>query len=597
MSIRWKLVIISVALVFIVMVTIGTFVLYALRLDAENTARVELYHWVDHLRITVIYDAFAFAVDQYDLEDRIVNNFEPLVTGRLPSGLEAFVITATGLPRTLDTNAQPRGHYSSISRSVITSALVGGTQFSTTRSYPNPFGDVVSWFEYAEPIFLSNQDYPDFVIYLRMSADDFFDNLDTTRNIIVLSSAMALGASTLLAIVFSVPLTRNLLKLNSEIKSFKIDSDQATKIQLKGANDEVGDLAESFNIMSDQLHQGIVEITNEKNKLEIIMYNMTDGVLAYDARGMVIHSNHACEELLTIDRLAEMSMTEFFDMLDIAIPDEGIGNMEDVIISRGDKFLNASFNAHKNAKNEIQGLIIVLQDITRHMRLDNMRKEFVANVSHELRTPLTTIKSYAETLMDGAAEMPDMRNQFLEIINNESDRMATIIKDLLDLSRFDDKRMEFDMELQDIVKLLTKNLHSHVITAEKDGKSITFHSNVDEAYIMMDSARINQVINNIISNSLRYSHQGAKIQVEFQQRGIFYMVYIHDNGIGIPKEDLRMIFERFYRVDKARSRELGGTGLGLSIAREIMEGHGGRIHASSELGVGTTMVLRFPKPI
>ncbi|MCL2620677.1 MAG: hypothetical protein FWD97_07070 [Defluviitaleaceae bacterium] len=327
MSIRWKLVIISVALVFIVMVAIGTFILYALRLDAENTARLELSHWADHLRITVIDDAFTFATDQDDLEDRIINNFEPLVTQRFPAGMEAFVITAIGPPLTLDTNAQPRGHYASITRSVITAALAGNTQFDTARSYPNPFGEMVSWFEYAEPVFLTNYEYPDFVVYLRMSADEFFDGLDTTRNIIVLSSAMALGAATLLAIVFSVPLTKNLFHLNSEIKNFKVVAGEATKIELKGANDEVGDLAESFNTMSHQLRQGMIEMTNEKNKMEIIMYNMTDGVLAYDARGMIIHSNHACEELLAIERLVEMSMEELFAMLDIVIPEEGISSM------------------------------------------------------------------------------------------------------------------------------------------------------------------------------------------------------------------------------------------------------------------------------
>ncbi|MCL2855012.1 MAG: cell wall metabolism sensor histidine kinase WalK [Defluviitaleaceae bacterium] len=594
MSIRWKLVIISVALVFIVMVAIGTFVLYALRLDAENSARSELALWADDLYINVINHSFSAAADLEDFESRISNSFEPLATQRLPVGMDAFIITAAGPPQTLETNARPRGHYAFITRSVITSALAGLGDFDTSRSYPDAFGETNSWFEYARPIFLTSYHYPDYVVYMRMSANEFFDGLDVTRNIITLASAMALGVATLLAIAFSMPLTKNLFALSREIKDFKVGD--ATKINLPGANDEVGDLAESFNTMSGHLRKNIAEMTNEKNKMEIIMYNMTDGVLAYDGKGLLIHSNHACEELLAMDRIAEMPMEEIFAVLDIEIPPEGVDNMEDVTISRGEKFINASFNAHKNAKGEIQGVIVVLQDITRHMRLDNMRKEFVANVSHELRTPLTTIKSYAETLLDGAGENPDLRDEFLEVINNESDRMTAIIRDLLELSRFDNKRMEFEFELGDVVALLEKNLHSHAITAEKQGKTITLHSEVARADVMMDAARIDQVVNNIVSNALRYSHAGAKIDVEVQERGLFYMVYIHDNGIGIPKEDLRMIFERFYRVDKARSRELGGTGLGLSIAREIMEGHGGRIHASSELGVGTTMTLRFPKP-
>jgi two-component system sensor histidine kinase VicK len=269
--------------------------------------------------------------------------------------------------------------------------------------------------------------------------------------------------------------------------------------------------------------------------------------------------------------------------------------MEDITIGRGDKFINATFNTHKDENGEILGVIIVFQDITKHMRLDNMRKDFVANVSHELRTPLTTIMSYAETILDGSVDDRAMHDDFLGIIHSESLRMAAIIKDLLELSRFDSKRMEFDFEPADLVALVTENVQSHKITAEKQGKTISLVNGPAKANIMMDSARISQVLDNIISNSLRYSLEGAKISIEMVEREESYMVYIHDDGIGIPKEDLRMIFDRFYRVDKARSRELGGTGLGLSIAKEIVETHGGRINAASELGVGTTMTLRLPK--
>jgi two-component system sensor histidine kinase VicK len=310
----------------------------------------------------------------------------------------------------------------------------------------------------------------------------------------------------------------------------------------------------------------------------------------------LIHSNHAGEELLGLAYIQDLPMTELFDTLGIELPDiDEMDNKEDVIIERGDKYVNATFNTHKDENGEILGVIIVFQDITKHMRLDNMRKDFVANVSHELRTPLTTIMSYAETILDGPVDDPNMRDDFLGIIYNESVRMAAIIKDLLELSKFDSGRLEFDFGLADLVALVTENVQSHRITAEKQGKTISLFSGPAVANIKMDSARINQVLNNIISNSLRYSLEGAKIAVEIQERQESYLVYIHDDGIGIPKEDLRMIFDRFYRVDKARSRELGGTGLGLSIAREIVEAHGGRINVSSELGVGTTMTLRLPR--
>jgi two-component system sensor histidine kinase VicK len=337
-------------------------------------------------------------------------------------------------------------------------------------------------------------------------------------------------------------------------------------------------------------------VTNEKNKMEIIMYSMSDGVLAYDENGMLIHSNYACEELLGIENIGRMSMYELFDEIGIDFPEgKSIDNMEDSTINLGDKYVNVNFNPYKSQDDHTQGVIIVFQDITRHMLLDNMRKDFVATVSHEIRTPLTTIKSYAETLLDGAAEDANLRSEFLSVINNEADRMATIVKDLLELSRFDSNRMEFDFETTDLVALVTANVRQHKISGEKLNKEIAFVSNLNTAYVYIDPESINQVLDNIITNSFRYSGDDAKTEVEIRESRLFYMVYITDNGIGIPKEDLRQVFERFYRVDKARSRELGGTGLGLSIAKEIMEAHGGRINASSELGRGTTMMLRFPK--
>jgi len=507
--------------------------------------------------------------------------------------MDAFVINAH-YRRTIE-YTQPIRYFSSISNSVVITALVGSADFSTFRSYVNPItGENETWFEYARPIFLlGDADLPDYVIYMRTSADGFLEGLADITQIIFVGGAIALGAAIVLIIIFSVPLTQNLLHLNKKIMSFEVGD---APIALEGANDEIGQLASSFNSMSSELNKSMVAITGEKNKMEIIMYNMSDGVLAYDKNGTLIHSNYACEELLGIDDVRGMSMTELFKTMGIYIPiNADYDTIEDRTIKRGDKFINISFNSHKNEAGQVQGLVIVLQDITKHMRLDNMRKEFVANVSHELRTPLTTIKGYAETLIEGAGDEPELRDSFLTVINAESDRMATIIKDLLELSRFDDGYMELNFAVDDLVALAHGNIQSHKINAKKQAKEITFTTTLDCAYIKMDTDRINQVLNNIISNSLRYSHEGAKINIDIQERERHYLVYITDDGIGISKEDLRSIFERFYRADKARSRELGGTGLGLAIAKEIMEAHGGRIHATSQLGVGTTMTLRFPK--
>ncbi|MCL2575941.1 MAG: cell wall metabolism sensor histidine kinase WalK [Defluviitaleaceae bacterium] len=602
MSIRWKFVIICVSVVFLVMVVTGTIIIFTLRSDAAAGSHSDMRDWADEIAFHVIGHSLRLMDDDADLtsEDdinRLENSFrEPfreLASNRLPIGMDAFIINAS-YRRTAE-GTQPTEYSDRISSDVIISALVGNASFLAFRSRSNPItGDVERWFEYARPVYLIDDYTPTYIIYMRDSADDFLNNLDDITRTIFVGGIIALGAAILLIIVFSIPLTQNLLSLNKSIKSFKVGGEPIT---LTGANDEIGQLAESYNNMSQELNNSMIAITGEKNKMEIIMYNMSDGVLAYDGDGVLIHSNYACEELLGLSDARTMSMSELFNALNLDIPhDTDYDKIEDIIIKRGEKFVNASFNSHKNEAGDVQGLVIVLQDITKHMRLDNMRKEFVANVSHELRTPLTTIKGYAETLVDGAGDDPAIRNEFLEIINTESDRMATIIKDLLELSRFDDNRADFDFAMADLISLAKNNVINHRIMAKKQKKAIVFKTDLQQAVIRMDSDRINQVFNNIISNSLRYSHSGAKIEISIEEREHHYLVYISDTGIGIPKEDLRNIFERFYRADKARSRELGGTGLGLSIAKEIVEAHNGRIYASSELGVGTTMTLRFQKP-
>ncbi|MCL2396500.1 MAG: cell wall metabolism sensor histidine kinase WalK [Defluviitaleaceae bacterium] len=595
MSIRWKLATMFIALVFLVMIVAGTIIIFSLRIAEEDARREDLALMIQNINAEVIQRNIAagtvFDEDaRADLEDAIRESFA-IISGQTPADTEAFIVSGQNRMTLQSTT----GSYDPLNHQAIISALGGQEVFSSWRRYPDRLGNVIYWFEFAMPITIDSGYAPDYVIYVRSSAEAFNDRMRDTTGTIAMASVFALLGASVLSIVFAGSLTQNLLRLNKNIKEFKVGAG-TEPIPVNIAKDEVGQLTESFNVMSRELNANMAAITSEKNKMEIIMYNMTDGVLAYDEGGVLVHSNYVCEELLGINNIGDMSMRQLFGRIGIEF-DEGtfIDNMEDCIINLGEKYINASFNPFKSEDGRSQGIIIVFQDITKHMLLDKMRKDFVANVSHEIRTPLTTIKSYAETLMDGAAEDAEIRDNFLNIINNEADRMAVIIKDLLELSRFDDKRTDFDFDFADLVALVRDNVNQHKLYGDRHNKEITFTSGLVSAHIHMDPERINQVLNNIITNSFRYSGDSAKIEVEIHESGRYYMVYITDNGIGIPKEDLRMVFERFYRVDKARSRELGGTGLGLSIAKEIMEAHGGRISVSSELGVGTTMMLRFPK--
>ncbi|MCL2170560.1 MAG: cell wall metabolism sensor histidine kinase WalK [Defluviitaleaceae bacterium] len=608
MSIRWKLVIIYIALVFVVMMTSGTIIILSLRWDEEATVARELSDAADYIRESVI--RAAFLVPDVNLADRLA--FEGLFTerfrgiaGRLPQGTQAFIISGADW-RTLESSEHPMiGEFETFTASVVISAKSGYSRFDAGRTRTSAVEGAISWFEYASPVFLpefGESPMPDYIIYVRKRADDFQARIAATTRTIGLASIIAILGASVLGGLFTNSLSSQILLLNRKMKDFAAGK-LNEPIEIK-ARDEISQLADSFNVMAVDIDNSITEITNEKNKNEIILHNMTDGVLAYNNSGGLIHSNYVAEEMLGIEDLARLSIHEMLSRLGIeADPGEGVAGIEilqDVSISIGEKYINAGFNAYKNTEGHIEGVIIVFQDITKHMKLDNMRKEFVANVSHEIRTPLTTVKTYTETLIDtieedGHADSKLLIN-FLNTINGEADRMTSIVNDLLELSQYDSRQMEFAMVQADLVGLIEANARKHSVAAQRQGKEVTFYATMPRAPVLVDPNRINQVFNNIISNSLRYSEAGARIEIEIHAARASYLVYVTDTGIGIPKEDLRNIFERFYRVDKARSRELGGTGLGLPIAKEIMEGHGGKISASSELGKGTTMMLRFPKP-
>ncbi|MCL2500447.1 MAG: cell wall metabolism sensor histidine kinase WalK [Defluviitaleaceae bacterium] len=237
----------------------------------------------------------------------------------------------------------------------------------------------------------------------------------------------------------------------------------------------------------------------------------------------------------------------------------------------------------------------ISQHLEQQKKQDEMRKEFVANVSHELRTPLTSIRTYTETLIDGALEDPKTAMAFLEIIDEEARRMSTLVTDLLELSRLDNKQASLELDIVDLLGLIRISIRQCQVLAEQTNQVIQLAGTEDACFILANAPRINQVISNILSNSIKYSPKGSTIHVSVESDENRHQVSIRDEGMGVPEEDLSRIFDRFYRVDKARSRALGGTGLGLAIAKEIMEAHGGTIHAASTPGIGTTMVLRFKR--
>ena len=328
-----------------------------------------------------------------------------------------------------------------------------------------------------------------------------------------------------------------------------------------------------------------------------IFLHMTDGIIAFDRDGDIVLINPAAKKLLNV--LPEHSnFNDVFGELKSDINLEKIIYLENWTNTEerfqiGEKFVNAYFAPFKKENDRTFGVIAVIQDITEHVKLDNMRKEFIADVSHELKTPITSIMGYADTLLEEEYDK-ETQSKFLSVIASEARRMAKLVTDLLTLSKNDSNKSKVQLEAFDLGELVKKCQDKLAIEIKKKNHEVKCFVTADVPLVYADKDDIERVVLNILTNSIKYTKDGGeiKIYVGFVYNDAYIKVF--DNGIGIPEEDLNRIFERFYRVDKARSREMGGTGLGLSIAKDLLDRNGGSIDIKSELGKGTEVVIKVP---
>ena len=364
----------------------------------------------------------------------------------------------------------------------------------------------------------------------------------------------------------------------------------------KHKRSEIDDLVDAFSLIHTELKENLNEVTRQKNQIETILLHMTDGVIAFNINGDIVHINPAAKTFLNITE--NMKFEEIFEKFDVDINMEKIIYLENWTSSEkkvtvDDRAINLFFAPFKNENDRPAGVIVVIQDITEHVKLDSMRKQFVADVSHELQTPITTIIGYSETLLESEVE-PELQKNFLNRISSEANRMSHLVKDLLTLSRYDTSKIKLEkkeFDLGELVKYIFDGLKFEMDKKNQTGECFV---TADVPLVYADKSGIERVIINILTNAIKYTNDGGTIKVYV---GFVYndaYIKIIDNGIGITKEDLEKIFERFYRVDKARTREMGGTGLGLSIAKEILDKNDSRIDIKSELGKGTEVVIRIP---
>lgn len=437
------------------------------------------------------------------------------------------------------------------------------------------------------------------IVYI--SDSNQFYHKSATRTIALYLKIMlvALILCVIMGIISSNAITIPIKKLNAWAKQLS-DGHTNAKNDIV-SNDELGELAKTLELMARNLDLSSEETKNEKIKLETILQNMTDGILAFNLDGKIIHINPEAQKLLGIEFLDDIVFDSFFKEIqaDISMGDllyiKPDGNIERNITIDKKKFLRLNF-AVFSINNKIGGIVVVIHDVTKQQKLEQSRRNFVADVSHELRTPLTTIKSYAETLSETPDAPPELNKKFLNVISSEADRMARIISDLLTLSELDDKNSSYKVpepiDLRAMVKVITERMQ---IDAKKKNQTLLYNPINEVPIINGDRDGLERVIINIINNAVKYTPDGGSINVYTSRVYNDICIKVSDNGIGIPKENLPNIFNRFYRVDKARSRGTGGTGLGLAIAKQTIESaFGGKIKITSEVNQGTEVSITIP---
>ncbi|RKD22205.1 PAS/PAC sensor signal transduction histidine kinase [Caminicella sporogenes DSM 14501] len=593
-SIRWKFITIYFGLVFIAMAIIGVFIIQNFEKYHLNNVSEKLYRMatdyifpdINNLIMTENKDLDYMSEQLQNIIDKWSQGFvneEIFIIGDAKSG---FKIIATNNNNFLGENAINELEYDLIIEGFKGKVIDKDIKFSGNQSKNMVF-----------PI--SKNGEVKGVLYLRYNLQEIYNTLNQSKWILTQATMLALAITVLLGFLIARSITEPINDVTEKaLEMAKGNFDQ--KVEVK-SDDEIGKLAEMFNYLTDKLKTTLGEISSEKSKMETILNYMADGLIAVNTDGKIIHANPSAMRMLNF--FDEDILKENYDDLigrfnrNLTLEHIMQNNNEWIgseIISIKDSIYKVNYAPYKNEKNEKGGLVLVIQDITEQEKLENMRKEFVANVSHELKTPLTSIKSYTETLLNGALENKEIAKNFLSVVYSEADRMTRLVRDLLQLSNFDSKKVFFNKTKNDLVKLINNSIMKLDMTVKNKKQRLEFITKYDSLEGYFDYDRIEQVILNIISNAIKYTEERGKVEVFLEKEDNTAIIRVKDTGIGIPKEDLSRIFERFYRVDKARSRELGGTGLGLSIAKEIIEAHNGLIKIDSEVGKGTEVTIHLP---
>ena len=589
---RWRIVLIYFLLVFIVMVVVSVFITNSLETYQMNSLR-------DKLTSTVEKGSFLNTLSEYDdllnhqedIQKTIIDTWEFGFSEELSIVDNNFTIVAS-------TNENITGENAAevLNTSVLTTAIIGGNMAEAdgmlsgnipVKHLVYPFGGEAGGQSKG-------------AVYIRADLSDIYDFSSESKFIFIYAMVLALFITAILGVLTSKSITDPINNVTAQAERMSY-GDFSREVVVK-SEDEIGRLAEMFNLLREKLDLTLSEMSNEKSKLETILNYMADGLLAVDLNGAIIHINPAATQMLDLlpEDIEELDydqiMTKCGKHLTMEALLEGskAGGAQETFDFRGSVFA-MRYDRYKDESGQDKGVIIIIQDITERQKLENMQTDFVANVSHELKTPLTTIKSYTETLLDGAMEDPEITASFLSIVDTEADRMNRLVKDLLQLSRLDHQRERWSMKETNLIAILNTAIPKVALTARQKEQHLNVLFDEDAVIpVNVDRDRIEQVVLNVLSNAIKYTNEGGRIDIDVLESGGNVKVIVSDNGIGISEADIPRVFERFYRVDKARSRAMGGTGLGLPISKQIVEEHHGTLTIESQEGKGTNVTMTLP---
>ncbi|PFG15424.1 MULTISPECIES: cell wall metabolism sensor histidine kinase WalK [Bacillales] len=434
-------------------------------------------------------------------------------------------------------------------------------------------------------------------VYIQANMNQVFEQADEVNSLLAQSALIALVLTGLLGIIISRTITRPISDMRRQALVMA-RGDFTRKVKVYG-EDEIGQLALAFNDLTRRLQEANAITEGERRKLTSVLAYMTDGVIATDREGMIILMNDRAEEMMSVSRETVLgtSLNKILQFSEEKTWDDVYNGPDSMILDLSDDhqtfILRVNFSIIHKEDGPINGLIAVLHDITEQEQLEQERREFVVNVSHELRTPLTTMRSYLEALQEGALQDPEIAPRFLSVTQNETERMIRLVNDLLQLSKMDKKEYRLEFTEVDFVEMFDHVLDRFEMS-KRDNINIVRQLPRVAIYTKVDQDKMTQVLDNILSNAIKYSPDGGTITARCWTIGKKIRISISDEGVGIPKNNLSKIFDRFYRVDKARSRQIGGTGLGLAIAKEMIHAHHGDIWAESKWGQGTTIYFTLP---